>query len=245
MSNTTYLAINSINRSSGSSHSFMFRFPSNIKNVKKVSLLNAEIPMTMYTVRSGVNNTFTFTRSAVSYTATVTEGVYTASTLFTALATAMTTADSSTTFSFATSSTTLKATLTASNSITISDTILSKQLGFTSGQSGTSITATNAYVVGDTHLFIQLKNLSTNMLSTVPSQYRIQLTADIGYIQFLSETSNPQQVDTDTTTLNYFDVALVDSNGYFLSLNGAEWSMLLEVKYEEGGYASFPAMYHT
>jgi hypothetical protein len=145
----------------------------------------------------------------------------------------MTAADSGTTFSFATSSTTLKATLTASNSITIVDTILSKQLGFTSGQSGTTIVASNAFVVGDDHLFVQLKNLSTNMISAVPAQYRIQLTADVGYIQFMDASTNPQQVDSDGSSLNYLDIALVDSDCYYLSLNGAEFSMLLEVKYDD------------
>lgn len=233
MSNTSYIAIKSLDRSSGSSHNFVYRLPTNIKNVKRLSLLNAEIPLTSYTVRSGVNNTFTFIRSSTTYTATVTEGYYSASTLLTALATAIAAADTSTTASLAISTTTLKITLAASNSITISDTILGEQLGFTAGQSGTTITATNAYVIGDSHLFIQLKNLTTNMISAVPAHFRIQLTADVGYLQFYDGSQNPQQVDTDGSTLNHLEVALVDSLGYSLSLNGAEWSLLLEVKYDE------------
>lgn len=233
MSNTSYIAISSLNRTSGSSHNFTFRFPSTIKNVKKISLLQAEIPLNIYTVRSGVNNTFTFTRSAVTYTATVTEGVYTASTLLTALATAMTTADSGTTFSFATSSTTLKITMTASNSISISSTNLSKQLGFTASQSGTSITATNSYVVGDTHIFINLKNIQSNMISAVPAHFRIQLTADTGYMQFVDNSQSPQTIEMDSSTLSHLDVAIVDSLGFPLPLNGSEFSMLLQVQYDD------------
>lgn len=221
-------------RDSGSSHSFRYTLNNPVKNARRITLMEAEIPLTCYNVRSGYNNTVQFTRSSTTYTATVTEGVYTVSTLLTALATAMTTADSGTTFSFAASSTTNKVTLTSSNSITTVDTYLSKQLGFTSGQSGVSITGTNAFVLGDLFLFLRLNNLPTNLVSKVPASFRIQIPQDPGYVVFYQpESSSAQHIDLDgQTTLNHLEVNLIDLYGGAVSLNGAEFSMLLRVDTE-------------
>jgi hypothetical protein len=111
------------------------------------------------------------------------------------------------------------------------------------GQAGTSITANNSYVVGDTYLFIQLKNIQSNMISTIPASFRVQLTADVGYIQFYDGSTNPQQIDCDGSTLNHLDIALIDSLGYALPLNGCEWSLLLQVQYDDTTYISFPSVY--
>lgn len=229
MSSSLFLAVESVDRSSGSSHQFTYNLPHSIKNVQRITLLNAEIPNTCYNIRSPYN-TFQFTRSSTTYTATVSEGNYTASTLLSVLATAMNTADASTTFSFTTSSTTLKITMTASNSVTIGNTVLSRSLGFVSGQAGTSITATNTYTIGDLFFFIQIRNVTTNIISTASAQFRIPLTADSQYIQFFTASEGNQQfIDTDGLTLGHLDVCLVDQYGQPISLNGSEWGMFLRI----------------
>lgn len=235
MSQTTFLPIESNDRASGTSSSFRWVLPSSVRNPRRVTLLNAEIPLTHYNVRS-TNNTFVFSRSSVSYTATVTEGSYNLTTLLTALGAAMTAADTATTFSFSTSSTTNKVTLTSSSSISIvTETILSKALGFTSSQSGTTIVAANAYVLGDMVFFISLGNLPTNMRANVSAHFRIPLTQDRGYIQFYEATAvNQQFVECDNSAvLSSLDVSLVDIHGSAVSLNGSEWSMLLKIDYED------------
>lgn len=228
-----FLAIESIDRASGTSHQFTYRLPHSIKNVKRITLLNAEIPNTTYNVRSPYN-TFQFIRSSTTYTATVTEGVYTSTSLLSALAAAMTAADSDTTFSFSTSSTSLKLTMTATNSVTVVDTFLSRSLGFTSGQVGTNITATNTYVIGDMFLNLVFRNLPTNVISTASSSFRFPLTADSGYIQFFtSAPSNEQFIDMDgSSSLGHLDICIVDQYGNPVSLNGAEFSLFLRVDKE-------------
>lgn len=228
----SFVNIKSVDRDSGSSHAFRYTLNNPVQRASKITLLNVELPLTMYTVRSGYNATFVFTRSSTTYTATVSEGVYTVTTLLTALASAMNSADSSTTFSFSTSSVTNKITMTASNSVTIaSDTYLSKQLGFVSSQSGTSITATNAYNITDMFFFIRFSNLPTNLISKVPASFRIQITQDLGYVQYYEpESTSQQHIDLDgNTTVNHLDIALVDLYGNTVSLNGCEWSLLLRV----------------
>lgn len=225
-----FLALESVDRASGTSHQFTYTLPYSIKNVKRITLLNAEIPNTCYNVRSPYN-TFQFVRSSTTYTATVTEGVYTSTSLLLALATAMTATGAGTTFSFSSSSTTLKITMTATNSVTVGDTFLSRSLGFTSGQQGTSITATNTYVIGDMFLFIQIRNLPTNVISTASAQFRVPLTADSGYIQFFaSSPSNEQFIVMDgNTSLGHLDICIVDQYGNAVSLNGAELSLFLRI----------------
>jgi hypothetical protein len=228
-SSSQFLAIESVDRASGSSHQFTYTLPHSIKNVQRITLLNAEIPNTAYNVRSPYN-VFQFSYGQTQYTATVPEGVYTASTLLTALTTEMNAAQSGVTFSFSTSSTTLKLTMTATNSVTVVDTFLSRSLGFTSGQAGTSITATNTYVIGDLFLFLQIRNLPTNVISTASAQFRIPLTADSGYIQFYtSNDSNQQFIDMDGSSLGHLDICLVDQYGNAVSLNGGEFSLFLRV----------------
>jgi hypothetical protein len=120
--------------------------------------------------------------------------------------------------------------MTATDSVSVGDTFLSRSLGFTSGQVGTSITATNTYVIGDLFLFLQIRNLPTNVISTASAQFRIPLTADTSYIQFYSaDASNQQFIDMDGSTLGHLDICLVDQYGSPVSLNGSEWSMLLRV----------------
>jgi hypothetical protein len=114
--------------------------------------------------------------------------------------------------------------------LSIGSTYLSRSLGFTSGQSGTSITATNTYVIGDLFLFIQIRNLPTNVISTAPSSFRIPLTADSQYIQFFSATESSRQfIDMDGSTLGHLDVCLVDQYGQPLSLNGSNWSAFFRI----------------
>jgi hypothetical protein len=233
-SSSLFLAIESVDRASGSSHQFTYQLPHSIKNVKRISLINVELPNTCYNVRSPYN-TFQFTRSSTTYTATVAEGNYTVTTLLTALATAMTAADSSTTFSFSSSSSTLKITMTSSNSVTIGNTYLSRSLGFVNGQIGTTIVASNTYVIGDTFLFLSLRNLPTNIISTSSSQFRIPLKADSGYIEFYSATdANQQFIDMDGSSLGHLDIVLVDQYGHPVSLNGAEFSMFLRIDKTHG-----------
>lgn len=236
-SSSQFLAIESADRASGSSHDFRYTLPYSIRNVHRITLLNAEIPNTCYNVRSPYN-TFTFAKGAtpgtrVWRTVSVAEGVYTVTSLLTALAAAMAAADTASTYSFTTSTTTLKITLTSSTyTHEIGDTYLSRSLGFVSGQgASTTITANNTYVIGDMFLFLQIRNLPTNVISTASAQFRIPLTADTGYIQFLtSAPSNEQFIDMDgSSSLGHLDICIVDQYGNAVSLNGGEFSLFLRV----------------
>lgn len=230
---SSYVSINSVHRTSGSSHAYSVSLNRFIKNVKRISLTHLEIPNTFYTIRTGYNRIIQFVLNNVTYTSNIGIGSYTITTLLQEIQTSWDPVLSGVTLT-ATDSKTNKVTITSPNTITIVDGTLARQLGFTAGQTGTTILATNRFSIGDTHFFIRISNLPSSMVSSVNAHYRIQLSADNGYIQFYDSESNPQTIDLDgNTTLGHLDISLVDSVGNVLSLNGAEWSMLLKVDHDD------------
>lgn len=237
MSKSTFIQIKSDDRDSGNSSSFLLTLPRPIRDAKRLSLLNAELPVTFYTIRSGYNNTFHFRRQTSSFTASVSEGVYTITTLLTALATAMTTADPDTSVTFSVSSTTNKVTMTSNNGSSmriITLTTLGKQLGFTETTSlATSTTAASAYSIGDNVVFMRLANISSTNMMGIAAAFRIPITQDAGYVEFYNANSSSiQYVDLDGSTLSFLQVSLIDRYGNDLSLNGAEWSLFLRVDHD-------------
>jgi hypothetical protein len=75
--------------------------------------------------------------------------------------------------------------------------------------------------------------LATNLVSTTHAQYKIPLTADAGYIEFYS--ANPpsaQFFDMNEPRISQLSISLVDRNGFDVSLNGNEWSMLLRIDHD-------------
>lgn len=228
----TYLNIKSADRDSGSSSSFRYTLTTPVKDPLRVSLVSAEIPIMTQNVRSPYNY-FTWTESGTSYTATVTAGSYSTSDLLTALATAMN-AKTSNTYTFTESSTTLKITLATTNSITITSTYLSTHLGFTSSQSGTSITATNSYCINvpDTYWNLCIRNLTSNYIGKgVCPTFKIPITVDSGYILYHSDRLTfEQSFVPELQQLGYLDICLYDSYGYAVDLQGLEWSFTLKVQ---------------
>jgi hypothetical protein len=204
-----------------------------VGSARKISVVSLEMPWLAYNVRSGVNNTFRFTVTGGSYTATVTEGSYSMTALATALGTALT-ATGGIAATVAYSSTTLKMTITASDStFAVVSTTLSTMLGFTSGQTGGTVVGTNAarnYL--DDYFYVYLPQLGGDVLSTYPCTFRIPVPVDSGNVLYADYSSavSPPTLELDVpTSFSRLQVKLVDQLGNTLALNGANWSMLLQI----------------
>lgn len=235
MTSTRFLNVRSSDRDSGTATSFKYTLPTPIHDPIQISLVSAEIPLQHYNIRTNYN-TFTWTQSSTQYTATVTSGNYAISDLLTALASAMNTATGST-YTVTKSSTTLKITLACATSMTLSETNLSKALGFTSGQSGTSITATNSYCINtwDSYWALCIRNLTNNYISKgVYPTFKIPITVDSGYVLYhLENLTFFQYFIPETAQIGHLDVYLQDSYGNQVDLNGLEWSFTLKVESAE------------
>lgn len=236
MSRTVYLNVDSNQRTSTSvsSSDFTQQLTQPIGYARKISIVSLEMPWTVYNIRSGVNNTFRYSISGTTYTATVTEGSYSMTALATALATALT-ASGGVSASVSYSSTTLKMTITPSDTLfTVVTTTLSTMLGFTSGQSGSTIVGTNAATSFlDDYFFIYFPQLGGDVLSSYPSTFRIPVPVDSGSVLYTDYSSavSPPTLDLDTpTSFSLLRVILYDQLGNTLALNGTDWSALLKIE---------------
>lgn len=232
---TLYLNVDSNQRTSTSvsSANFTQQLTHSVPCARRITVVSLEMPWTVYNVRSGVNNTFTFSITGGTYTATVTEGSYSMTALATALATALTaTGVIAATVTY--SSTTLKMTINSSDStFTVASTTLSSMLGFTNGQTGGTVVGTNAarnFV--DNYFHVYFPQLGGDVLSLYPCTFRIPVPVDSGSVLYadFSSAVSPPTLDLDMpTSFSILQVKLLDQLGNTLSLNGAEWSMLLRI----------------
>lgn len=239
MPRQVFLNIDSYQRTSNSTSSsdFSIQLPQIVPNCRKVSLLSLELPFTVYSVRSGLNNTFKFSVSGTfsttnTYTATITSGNYSVTSLISAIATAVSATSAGVTISCSYSSTTMKTTITSSDStFTIKSCTLATMLGFVAGQSGTSITSTNVSLNSlDNYIHISLPQLSTQTYSQYTSTFRVPVSVSSGSILYAdwSSAQNPPSVVLDQpTTIGTLQVKLYDQFGNSMSLNGADWSCTL------------------
>lgn len=207
-------------------------------NIKRVTLKSVELPVGYYPIRSPYN-TFSFVRNSTTYTATVTEGNYTISTLLTALTTALNALSAGTTWGLSYSSTTNKvtATTTATAVVSVSSTWdLALALGFTSGESGASFTATNTYNLNfDLYLSLVIDNLPSSNLSNPPQTFKIPVNVGYGSVFYLGESSTFNQTvycQGSASHLPNLRIRVLDRWGNNPSNNGLHFSFLLEIETE-------------
>ena len=144
--------INSVARSSGSSDNF--QLTTKVALFGRYKLVNATIPFASNNCITGVNDTICFYENSTQKTATISPGQYTATTLATAVQSALNTASASyNTYAVTYSSTTTKLTITAGNNFQIL---------------GSNVLNTAAHLIAFLHTFYYLGNLC----------YSIRLTFD-------------------------------------------------------------------
>ena len=107
-------------------------------------------------------------------------------------------------------------------------------LGFTNGQSGTSITGTNSYIVNfDTCLYIWISEIGTSSLDGQQITYKVPNTGGSGsIIQYAEGSTWPQRVMfTDRSNrLDRLTVRIIDRFGNIVNNNGLDWTFTLEIE---------------
>jgi hypothetical protein len=201
------------------------------RRLQAVALKSVELPVAFYNIRAPYN-TFTITNSGVTTVYTVTPGNYTVTSLISALNGII----GSGTGSFAPNSMTSRLTYTSvvgSVSFPVVSRTLGYFLGFTDGQSGTVITATNSYNINfDNYINIFIENLRNSSLEpNVPITFKVPITVANGSVEYFFEGIRfPQSIcirDPDFT-IDRLNISVRDRFGQPLDNNGVDWTFTLE-----------------
>lgn len=235
----TQVLVRSIDRTANSSSSsdFTVNLPQAVEGIYIIS--NILFPNTIYCFESGVNDKIYFYENSTSKTATIAPGVYTSSSVLSAIKTAMDTASSGhNSYTVSYSSTTRKLSFSASNafyfefSASTGDNC-ARQLGFaddTDTASGTSITAPNVIdLVGAHSLLMRIDQAYEALESTGDSNHAtvwIPISASFGtYQQAVSLQHNIQKITLGRT--KHLKIKIFNSKNQAISLNGGNFELLL------------------
>lgn len=239
MHNSYIVSIDSSNRVGGSDEfNAIYSLAQPLHNLTKVELLTVEMPINIYSTRN-YYNTFSYSYKGTVTTVSVPSGNYELTDLLTALVTVL---NNSLTLAFDVLVDNVKNKISlsvtgATSPVTIVKTLMSVNLGFVGGESGTSnITATNCYVVNnDLYLNIYIKNLPSQSVSNSKSTFKLPINAGSTYIYYFSSVSQMVQsvrVDRSGYTVGFLEIQILDRNGLDLTNNGTNWSLTLRCECE-------------
>lgn len=201
------------------------------RGLVEATLRNVQMPVGFYNVRAPYN---TIVINGTTYT--VAPGNYTSVTFLGALNSAVTAGVG--TFSINASTNKFQF-VPASGSATITtlttvNPTLTTLLGFVSGQSGTSITATYSYILNfDTYVDIYIRNFTTSSTEGQLVTFKVPLDVASGQILHWSENSRDTQVIPIRYTVETIDrliIQVYDRFGNIIDNNGIDWSFSLQIK---------------
>jgi hypothetical protein len=111
---------------------------------------------------------------------------------------------------------------------------LTTLLGFVSGQSGTSITATYSYILNfDTYVDIYIRNFTTSSTEGQLVTFKVPIDVASGQILHWSENSRDTQIIPIRYTVETIDrliIQVYDRFGNIIDNNGIDWSFSLQIK---------------
>lgn len=199
-----------------------------------IGLTNLTIPNSIFNFTTN-NNTITFTQGSTQ-AVSVSVGNYSASTLVTALNTAITAAGLNITVSFDEENALF--TFTGSSAFTIDSATMSRQLGLNNQlptASGTTYTATQVCdFAGATNLYIRIRNVSMNNLDSRGKTSNIiaSIVNNVNYGDYIFYT--PPEVlyfMINEQQLSHIDIEITDQEGNIINLNGATFNLTLSVHF--------------
>jgi len=204
------------------------------RGFKTASLLNAQIPIGFYNVRSPYNSI-----TIASNTYTVNPGSYTTPASF-LTAVSNVTAPLNGTWSYLSNTNQINFSSGSSMTITVPTGLtypsLAQLLGFTSTQTGTSITAQNSYIINfDTYINIFIENIGTSSLEPSQITYKVPVNGAVGNVIYWNENSQFTQkinVTDDRSRVDRLNITVLDRFGNILNNNGLDWSFSIEVESE-------------
>lgn len=196
--------------------------------VRSVALKDAQIPVGFYNVRAPYN---TFTINNTTYT--LPPGNYNATTFINGLNGVVTAGVGE--FSITPVTNKIQF-VSASGSVTfsVSPLTLAAFMGFTNGQAGTNVTATNTYIINfDMYISIWIGEVGTASLDPMQITYKVPVTGGSGSILNYTESANwPQKVIfTDRSNrLDRLTITVLDRFGTIINNNGLDWAFTLEIE---------------
>ena len=198
------------------------------RTLRSAALKDAQIPLGFYNVRAPYN-----TMNVNSIVYTVPPGNYTLVSLTDSINSTITNAVGV----FSTTSATNQFQLISNSGtllLNIQPLTLLSFLGFTNGQTGTSIIGTNSYIINfDTCLYIWITEVGTSSLDGQQITYKIPITGGSGtIIQYTEGISwNQKVVFTDRSNrLDRLTVVVIDRFGNIVNNNGLDWTFTLEIE---------------
>lgn len=216
-----------INKISGNPFNFTAILGDRHRTVRSVALKDAQIPIGWSNIRAPYN---TFVLNTTTYT--VPPGNYTIQTLVTQLNNTIT----GSVGNFTLDSTNNILTLTSvSGTLTfkVAPLSLGYFLGFTNGQTGTTIKAANTYFINfDTYVNVWITEVGTSAKDITQITYKIPNTSTFGnVIQYTESTAWKQCVRfTDRSNrLDRFTIKVLDRFGNIIT-NGIDWALTLEIQ---------------
>lgn len=254
LAQNTRIVIDSKSRASYSSSSsnciFQLSNAISLAGRKYVRLLNFTCYSTVYNITSA-NNNIDFEENATVKLATVPAGFYTASTLATAVKTALDTASGGfATFTVTYSSTTGKFTIASTQSFELlfatganSAASLFDVLGWTDASGINPVdtapaTSATAPFIADlsapSQFYITINEFDTHHHTTEQTYFTFVVpnTSALGSVSTFNYNANYDQTINISNNLSYlrtFSVRIHDVRGRVLDLNNSEWSMMLEL----------------
>lgn len=221
------------------------------KTVKEISLVHAWIPNTIYNVRTGINDSIVINHNGGgNTTVTLSAGVYSASSIATALGSALTTALGVTYTASVSSSTGLLTISNATAAFTLPLASWSSgatalygfnaALGTVSSTGSFSVTGTRVPQLGQPScILINMAPAGQNMRSTSQADrptFLVPIDVNSGDVIVFNEKSYFKQCkffeNNRGIDMTYIQVQLNFPGGESVNLNGSDWQMVLKIKYE-------------
>mgnify|MGYP006270376423 CR=1 FL=1 len=201
------------------------------RRLQAVALKSAEVPIAFYNIRSPYNS-FSLTVGSTTTVYTVTPGNYTAATLVSAL-NGLVGAGTGSFNIYAMTSRVYFTSAVGTVTIPVAARSLGYFLGFTDGQTGSTITATNSYNVNfDNYINIFIENLRNSSLEpNVPVTYKIPVTVANGGVEYFFENTRFAQsicIRDPDFTIDRLNISVRDRFGQPIDNNGVDWTFTLE-----------------
>jgi len=239
-----FVTISSKDLTSGNRSNFVVRFAAPLERISRIKIEQVMIPATWFTIMSGINDKIYIYVATVLYTATLTEGVYTATSLNAEMQTQMNAAYTpDNNFTVTLSALTYKYTFTHSGTnfqltfATNTTATARKLLGFDEEDTtaGLSVEATNVYNLGHSeNLYIISNTLGINlcMVGNVKNKiiFVTPANANFGtYITYIAGHENEWGINyRHGQSFHDCDFKLVfDDLTTEVPLNGNDWSITM------------------
>jgi len=195
--------------------------------IRSISLKNAQIPIGFYNIRAPYN-----TMNINSVTTTISPGNYSITSLLSVINSSI--GISVGTFSQSGSTNKILFSGGGATNMNVQPQSLLSFLGFTNGQTGTNIVATNSYIVNfDSYISIWIENLGTSSLEPVQVTFKLPNNVSSGGILQWAELAQNKQVvkvSDRGVRLDRLNIQVLDRFGNLLNNNGIDWSFTLEIE---------------